>query len=66
MINDFTCRWSQKHVKAEYLLWRDYFLIYVEKHHVSVDNSKEHVHVDYIIFTVVQSDDCKESVVFLF
>lgn len=32
----------------------------------SVDNSKEHVHVDYIIFTVVQSDDCKESVVFLF
>lgn len=56
----------QKHVKPEYLLLRDYFPIYIEKHHVSVENSKEHVHVHYIIFTVVQPDDCKESVLFLF
>lgn len=49
-------------MKTESLLQRDYFFIYIEKHRVSVENSKKHVHDDYIIFTVAQPDDCKESV----
>lgn len=42
------------HGKTESLLQRDYFFIYIEKHHVSVENSNEHMHDDYIIFTVAQ------------
>lgn len=45
---------KQMHGKTESLLQRDYFFIYIEKHHVSVENSNEHMHDDYIIFTVAQ------------
>lgn len=48
---------KQMYVKTESVLQRDYFFICTEKHHVSAENSKEHMHDDYSIFTVVQPDD---------
>lgn len=48
---------KQMYVKTESVLQRDYFFIYTEKHHVSAENSKEHMHDDYSIFTVAQPDD---------
>lgn len=56
---------KQMPVETESLLQRDYIFIYIEKHHVSVENIKEHVHDDYIIFTVAQPDDCKRISSFL-
>lgn len=43
-------------VKTESPLHRDYIFIYIEKHHVSVENSD-----DCIIFTGAETDNCKES-----
>lgn len=48
---------KQMYVKTESVLQSDYFFIYTEKHHVSAENSKEHMHDDYSIFTVAQPDD---------
>ena len=56
---------KQMCLKTESLLQRDCDFIYIENHHASVENSKEHVRDDYIIFTVAQPDDCKESGLFL-
>lgn len=44
------------HVKTESPLHRDYIFIDIEKHHVNVENSD-----NCVIFTVVETDDCKES-----
>lgn len=51
---------KEMHVKTVCPLHRDYIFIYIEKPHVNVENSD-----GCFIFTVVETDDCKESGYFL-
>lgn len=51
---------KEMHVETESPLHKDYIFIYIEKCHLNVENSD-----DCVIFTVVKTDDCKESGYFL-